>query len=114
MNRITNLLVLLIVTSFILSTTAIMYASGFTENNAAPPSGFTESNNTGNAYCDSCNNDIYSGSMDFANMVLAAHNRERAAVGVPPLVWSDQLAADAKPYAEHLLTTAELEHPSQE
>ena len=72
------------------------------------------SNNTGNAYCDSCNNDIYSGSADFANMVLAVHNRERAAVGVPPLVWSDKLAADAKPYAEHLLTTAELEHPSQE
>ncbi len=47
-------------------------------------------------------------------MVLAVHNRERAAVGVPPLVWSDKLAADAKPYAEHLLTTAELEHPSQE
>jgi uncharacterized protein YkwD len=72
------------------------------------------SNNTGKAYCDSCNNDIYSGSADFANMVLAVHNRERAAVGVPPLVWSDKLAADAKPYAEHLLTTAELEHPSQE
>ncbi|MFZ0557305.1 MAG: CAP domain-containing protein [Nitrososphaeraceae archaeon] len=125
LNRTTNLLVLLIVTSFILPATEIMYASGFTENNTAPPSGFTEnnaappsgfrlSNNTGNAYCDSCNNDIYNGSGDLKDMVLAVQNRERAAVGVPPLVWSDKLAADAKPYAEHLLTTAELEHPSQE
>ena len=75
--------------------------SGFTENNAAPPSGFTEnnaaprsgfrlSNNTGNAYCDSCNNDIYNGSGDLKDMVLAVQNRERAAVGVPPLVWSDK------------------------
>ena len=63
--------------------------SGFTENNAAPPSGFRLSNNTGNAYCDSCNNDIYNGSGDLKDMVLAVQNRERAAVGVPPLVWSD-------------------------
>jgi uncharacterized protein YkwD len=52
--------------------------------------------------------------MDFADMVLAVHNRERDAVRVPHLVWSDKLAADAKPYAEHLLTTAQLEHQSQE
>ena len=45
------------------------------------------------AYCDSCNNDIYYEKMDFANMVLAVYNRERAAVGVPPLVWSDTLAS---------------------
>ncbi|MGA6990447.1 MAG: hypothetical protein WBX81_08540, partial [Nitrososphaeraceae archaeon] len=44
LNRTTNLLVLLIVTSFILPATEIMYASGFTENNTAPPSGFTENN----------------------------------------------------------------------
>ena len=44
MNPKTNLLVLLIVTSFILPATAIMYASGSPENNAAPPSGFTENN----------------------------------------------------------------------
>ena len=68
--------------------------SGFTENNATPPSGFRLSNNTGNAYCDSCNNDIYNESGDLKDMVLAMQNRERAAVGVPPLVWSDKLAAD--------------------
>ena len=44
LNRTTNLLVLLIVTSFILPATAIMYASGSPENNTAPPSGFTENN----------------------------------------------------------------------
>ena len=72
------------------------------------------SNNTGNAYCDSCNNDIYSGSADFANMVLAVHNRERAPLEFHRSCGATNLPADAKPYAEHLLTTAELEHPSQE
>jgi hypothetical protein len=67
-------------------------------------------NSTGNAYCDSCNNDIYYGKMDFANMVLAVHNRERAAVGVPLLVWSEMLAADAKPWADHMATTGEFAH----
>jgi hypothetical protein len=51
---------------------------------------------------------------DFAKSILAVHNRERAAVGVPPLVWSDKLAADAKPWAEHLATTAEFGHPTAE
>ena len=70
-----------------------------TENNTASPSGFRESNDTGNAYCETCNNDIYNGSGDLKDMVLAVHNRERAAVGVPPLVWSDTLAADAQDWA---------------
>ena len=47
---------------------------------------------------------------DLANTILEIHNRERAAVGVPPLVWSDKLAADAKPWAEHLATTPEFKH----
>ena len=41
---------------------------------------------------------------DLANTVLAVHNRERAEVGSPPLVWSDSLAADAKGWVEHLGT----------
>ena len=57
-----------------------------------------QSNNTGNA------------SADFVNTILAVHNRERAAVGVPPLVWSDKLAADAKTWAEHLAATGKFEH----
>ena len=42
MNAITNLLVLLIVTSFILPASAIMYASGSTENNDDSSSGSTD------------------------------------------------------------------------
>jgi uncharacterized protein YkwD len=77
------------------------------------PTNITKPTNvTRNLYCETCNNDIYSGNLDFANMILAVHNRERAAVGVPPLVWSDKLAADAKLYAEHLVATGEFDHPS--
>jgi uncharacterized protein YkwD len=47
---------------------------------------------------------------DFVNTILAIHNRERAAVGVPPLVWNDQLAAGAKSWAEHLATIDEGVH----
>ncbi|HYA84919.1 MAG TPA: CAP domain-containing protein [Candidatus Bathyarchaeia archaeon] len=44
------------------------------------------------------------------NTILAIHNRERAAVGVPPLAWSDKLAADAKTEAEYLVTVGKLTH----
>ena len=47
---------------------------------------------------------------DLANTVLAVHNRERSAVGSSPLVWSDELAAEAKTWAEHLVTTGTFEH----
>ena len=132
MNRITISLIFLIVFSMVLPASSIMYASGQTDNsgsstgggtttttttdnsgspitpstqtNAALPSGSTVSNNTGNAYCDTCNNDIYNGGVDLKSMVLAVHNRERAAVGVPPLVWNDTLAIGAKTWAEHLAT----------
>ena len=61
---------------------------------AAPPAGASQgSNNT-----------------DFINAVLGIHNRERAAVGVPPLVWSDILAADAQEYADHLAAIGRAEH----
>jgi uncharacterized protein YkwD len=33
---------------------------------------------------------------DLQNTILEIVNRERAAVGVPPLVWSDTLAAGAR------------------
>ena len=45
---------------------------------------------------------------DFDRAVLDTHNRERAGVGVPALVWSDKLAADAAAWAAHL---AKLGHP---
>jgi uncharacterized protein YkwD len=49
-------------------------------------------------------------SADWANSILAVHNSERAAVGVPPLVWSDSLAARAQAWAEHLATIPEMVH----
>ena len=84
--------------------------SGSTENNTAPPSGFRESNDTGNAYCETCNNDIYNGTGDLKDMVLAVQNRERAAVGVPPLVWNDALAAHAQDWVDRLLATGKIQH----
>jgi pathogenesis-related protein 1 len=36
--------------------------------------------------------------------VLDIHNRERAAVGVAPLTWSNSLAAEAQNWANHLAT----------
>ena len=72
--------------------------SGFTENNAAPPSGFRLSNGTGNAYCDSCNNDIYNGSGDLKDMVLAVQNRERA-----PLEFRRSCGATSSPPTQSLM-----------
>jgi uncharacterized protein YkwD len=53
-------------------------------------------------------------SADWANSILAVHNSERAAVGVPPLVWSDSLAASAQTWAEHLLTIHEWVHSTNQ
>jgi Cysteine-rich secretory protein family len=47
---------------------------------------------------------------DFVNGMLAVHNRERAAFGSPPLVWSDKLAAESKVWAEHVETTGHMVH----
>lgn len=41
---------------------------------------------------------------DIANTILKMHNDERASVSVPPLVWSNSLAADAKSWAQNLAT----------
>jgi hypothetical protein len=61
---------------------------------AAPPAAASQgSNNTGGM------------SPEWANSILAVHNSERAAVGVPPLVWSNSLAAGAQAWAEHLAAT---------
>jgi uncharacterized protein YkwD len=47
---------------------------------------------------------------DFSARILAAHNAERAAVSVPPLVWSDSLAADAAVWAKQLAATGKFGH----
>jgi hypothetical protein len=57
---------------------------------------------------------VLAGSIDrassFDSRVLAAHNRERTALGVPALTWDTRLAADAKAWAEHLARTNSFEH----
>jgi hypothetical protein len=65
----------------------------------APPAGTSQgSNNTGGM------------SAEWANSILAVHNSERAAVGVPPLVWSDSLAAGAQTWAEQVSQTGIFGH----
>lgn len=51
---------------------------------------------------------------DFDERVLAAHNVERAAAGVPPLKWSDQLARDARTWADQLAASGRFEHSPDE
>ena len=51
---------------------------------------------------------------DFNARLLAAHNAERSAEGVPPLVWNDRLAADARVWADQLAATGRFEHSSDE
>lgn len=47
---------------------------------------------------------------DFDSRILAAHNRERATLGVPPLNWNADLAAGAKRWSDHLARTGAFEH----
>jgi len=73
------------------------------DNNAAVSSsddGSTAINNTGNVQ-----------GVD-VNVILDLHNQARAEVGVPPLTWSDTLAASAQTWAEHLATINEMVHSS--
>jgi hypothetical protein len=42
--------------------------------------------------------------------LLAAHNRERAAAGIPALAWDDRLATSAANWATHLARLNDLEH----
>ena len=51
---------------------------------------------------------------DFTARLLAAHNRERAAAGVPALEWNDQLTVSAEKWADHLGKTGAFEHSPDE
>ncbi len=42
--------------------------------------------------------------------VLAAHNRERALLGIAPLAWNPVLAAHAAQWADHMAATATFQH----
>jgi hypothetical protein len=46
-------------------------------------------------------------------VVVKAHNETRAAYGSPPLVWNDELAADAMTYARKLAVTRTFGHDPQ-
>ncbi|HST35585.1 MAG TPA: CAP domain-containing protein [Allosphingosinicella sp.] len=48
-----------------------------------------------------------------AESLLAIHNRERAQVGVPPLVWDEALAAEAASYVPELIDLGDLEHSDE-
>jgi hypothetical protein len=47
---------------------------------------------------------------NFDDRVLAAQNRERDQLGLPPLQWDAGLAAGAAVWARHLSTTGKFEH----
>jgi hypothetical protein len=47
---------------------------------------------------------------DFNQRLLAAQNAERAAIGVAPLSWNDQLASDARAWAWELARSGRFEH----
>ena len=46
--------------------------------------------------------------------MLAAHNKERASVGVPPMTWSPTLVASASLYANELAATGQFRHSSRQ
>ena len=47
---------------------------------------------------------------NFDQRILAAHNRERAALGLAPMKWNSQLATSANSWAQHLARTSRFEH----
>jgi uncharacterized protein YkwD len=49
----------------------------------------------------------------FRTQVMSDHNRARASVSAPPLVWDDRLAADAANHAERLAQTRIFAHSTQ-
>ena len=51
---------------------------------------------------------------DLEARLLSAHNRERAAAGVPRLEWNNELADSAEKWAKHLGKTGGFEHSPDE
>lgn len=49
-------------------------------------------------------------SSNFADRLLARHNRERAMMGIPALQWDQRLAGSAQLWANHLAQTGRFEH----
>jgi len=57
---------------------------------------------------------VSDGTDNLAARILASHNRERAAVGAPPLSWDPGLAASAASYAPTLASIGRLVHSPRE
>jgi Cysteine-rich secretory protein family len=51
---------------------------------------------------------------NFDAHLLAAHNAERAQMGVPPLAWSHALATDARLWASFLARSSRFEHATSQ
>ena len=47
---------------------------------------------------------------DLEKKILDVHNKERSAVGIAPLTWSNSLADGAQAWANHLATTGKFVH----
>lgn len=54
------------------------------------------------------------GDTSFAERMLALHNRERSAVGTPPLQWDPMLAESAASYGPALAALGRLQHSPRE
>jgi len=56
--------------------------------------------------------------IDFDQRLLASHNQVRERAGVPPLQWNEELARDARNWADELAASGRFEHspddPNQE
>ena len=64
-------------------------SSGSTDDNADLSTTPTENNPTLSSQSPLSNNTENAQGEDLASSILTVHNQERAAVGVPPLVWSN-------------------------
>ncbi|GAB4230123.1 MAG: CAP domain-containing protein [Elainellaceae cyanobacterium] len=53
---------------------------------------------------------ITAGQSSMADEILNAHNQYRAAVGVPPLTWSNTLANHAQESANYLVSLGDIQH----
>ena len=51
---------------------------------------------------------------NFDARVLAAHNRERSALGIEPLRWNPELARSAQAWADHLAANNAFEHAEED
>ena len=57
---------------------------------------------------------VTDGTDNLAHRILAAHNRERASVGAPPLAWDPALAESAATYGPTLAQIGRLVHSPRE